>query len=1131
MAMNRVSETERLIAAKLHALRKKNERVRMLNGVLYTLAAAMGLFGSLAVVEGLFYLSAGTRTVLVGLSAAFTVLIFLFFFIKPFFASLGLMRRTGDLQLAGLVGRRFPTIKDRLLNLLQITEERKGGRSLYSPELIDASYTDLTDAIEKNDLCDAVTFRRPAQTIRSLVYGLAFFTILYIVSPAHFGNAINRVLHYGTEFKSPSIFSLNIEPGDIEAIRGDSVTIRVSVEGEPQPAVSLYTRGEGQVSFEEFKLEGVDGRTFTHTINQVRRNTEYYAAQREERTSSHKITVIDRPSIRHLSVRLTYPRYTGIPERTLEDNAGTITTLRGTRIHITVTSNKTLAHARLSFREAGDLEMTTQGTAAHTEFTVRDNDSYTVQIEDTDGITNSNPIEYTVRAIADEYPVIAIVQPGEDRTIDENLVLPLLFRIQDDFGFSGLQLGYRLVQSRFEPERTEYTYVDLQLPSDASNDEVIEHLWNVRGLNLSPEDVVSYHAVVYDNDTVSGPKRSQSDSYLFRLPSLDEIFAEVDRQHRQSRDELEYSVEEARELRRELEEIQRELRLAQHEMNWERQQRMQEMLDRYDALQERLEETGQELDTMIDEMERQQVLSRETLEKYFELQELYEQLSDPEFKKAMEKMREAIDRMDPNELREAMRNVTVNEEQFRQSIERMLNLLKRVQIEQKVDEILKRAEQMIDEQASLSDELAAAADADPELTAQLSEKMEDLQRQLEQLERALEELRQRMEEFPAEMPLGELSKTMQEMSEADLNEQIEMMKQQMQQDNMQGAQQQHGQIQQDLSQMQQNLAQMQQSLLEDQMRRIVNEMRRALRNLNELSKRQEQLRDDTRSLEPNSQLFQDNARSQSEVLSDLSSVVDDLVALSQKTFAITPEMGRAIGEAFRQMTEAMDRLEARSGGQASDRQGGAMSSMNEAAFMLGQSLQAMMQGGGEGGMGGFLQRLQNMAGQQQQINLGTQSVGEGQLTMEQQAQLGRLAAEQEAVRRSLEELKREMEGTGQRERILGDLDRIEREMQEVVRNLQSTEIQPETIQRQERILSRLLDAQRSIRERDFEERREGRLADQIVRESPPEFDLSTQEGRDRLREDMIRAVREGYSRDYELLIRRYFEMLQQMERE
>jgi len=1132
MSQNRISEIEKSISQKLHALRKKDERIHIFSGVLLVCGAVIALFGLVSILEGLFYFSSDIRTGLVIGASIGVIGVTAFFFLRPFFVTLGIFKRKSDLELAHITGRHFPAIKDRLYNLLQLADERKSGTLRYSPELIDASYSDLAEAVEKNDLTESVTFDKPRQIGRSVIYGGLFFGILFLVSPQYFGDALYRVAHFSTEFESPRAFALSIEPGDIEAVRGDSVTIRVHVDGDPQPEISLYTRQEGQVDFERFIIDRSSDNTFTYPINQLRRTTEYYAARKDQKTASHVITVHDRPSIRNANVTLNYPSYTNLPARSLDENAGNITALRGTRATIEIASNKELINAAIKFENRDTVEMEIDDRNARAQFAIASDDRYHIALEDTDSIRSANPIEYTIRMVEDEHPVVSIIEPGRDINIDENLRLPMMFRIQDDFGFTSLQLGYRLVESRYESAHENFTYIDIPIPSDASNDAVIEYLWQVRQhMSLAPEDVVSYYAVVYDNDTVLGPKRGESDTYTFRLPSLDEVFAEMDKQQSKSREDLEYSVEEAERLKRELDDLREELQLSQHEMNWEREQRMKDMLDQYDDLQQNLEQMGQDLDEMIDEMQRHDVLSHETLEKYLELQELYEQLSDPEFKKAMEKLREAMDRMNPDELRDAMQDMSFNEEQFRQSLERTLNLLKRVQIEQKVDELLKRSEQMVEDQKAVEEELDSMDEAEAEKTKQLDQQLEDLKQQLERMREELADLQNRMEEFPTEMPLDDLQKAMDDMNAAEMEQQIEQMQQQMQQGEMQDAKQQHGQLQQDIDQMQQNLAQMQQSLLEDQMRQIVNEMRRALRNINDLSKRQETLRNETRSLEPNSQMFRDNARKQSEVQSDLSTVVDDLVSLSQKTFAITPEMGRAIGNSFNEMQQALERLNSRSGNQAAQRQSGAMASLNDASLLLQQSLEAMMQGGGQGGMSGFLQQLQNMAGQQQQLNIETGEMGEGQISMEQRAQMARLAQEQEAIRRSLEELQQEMQETGQRERILGDLERIEEDMREVVRGLGADELQPETIQRQERILSRLLDAQRSIRERDYEERREGRIADQIMRDSPPEIDLTTQEGRDRLRDDMLRAVREGYSRDYEQLIRRYFELLQNLEQE
>jgi hypothetical protein len=51
----------------------------------------------------------------------------------------------------------------------------------------------------------------------------------------------------------------------------------------------------------------------------------------------------------------------------------------------------------------------------------------------------------------------------------------------------------------------------------------------------------------------------------------------------------------------------------------------------------------------------------------------------------------------------------------------------------------------------------------------------------------------------------------------------------------------------------------------------------------------------------------------------------------------------------------------------------------------------------------------------------------------------------------------------------------------------------------------------------------------MLRESPASIDLTTIQGRSRLRRDMQKALEEGYAREYEDLIKRYFEILEQSE--
>ncbi len=131
------------------------------------------------------------------------------------------------------------------------------------------------------------------------------------------------------------------------------------------------------------------------------------------------------------------------------------------------------------------------------------------------------------------------------------------------------------------------------------------------------------------------------------------------------------------------------------------------------------------------------------------------------------------------------------------------------------------------------------------------------------------------------------------------------------------------------------------------------------------------------------------------------------------------------------------------------------------------------------------------------------------------------------MKKSLQELAQEAKESGEFSKILGDLDRVAQEMQEVQTNLSQGDVNPATLQKQDRILSRLLESQKSLRERDYEKRRTAETGTNVRRESPADINFGTQEGKNILREELFQ-VREGkYARDYEELIRKYFEQLEQ----
>jgi hypothetical protein len=175
------------------------------------------------------------------------------------------------------------------------------------------------------------------------------------------------------------------------------------------------------------------------------------------------------------------------------------------------------------------------------------------------------------------------------------------------------------------------------------------------------------------------------------------------------------------------------------------------------------------------------------------------------------------------------------------------------------------------------------------------------------------------------------------------------------------------------------------------------------------------------------------------------------------------------------------------------------------------------------GMQSLMQKLSQMSQSQQQCNKGSQSMLPlpMAMSMAQQQAMQRLAGQQEAIRKSLQELNDEYGNSGN---VLGKLDQIEQDMKKVVEDMQANKFNRETADRQNRILSRLLDAQKSAHRRDYSRKRQARTADDINRRGPAALNFGDY-GNEKLSEDIKKALSEKYPRRYENEIREYFKAL------
>lgn len=1104
----------------------KEENIVILkkNFLLFVSLTILFLF-ILTTFEGFFYFSKLVRGLF--FFSFITSFLFLFFLIiKPLFYYLGILNNFDIEKLASRLGEKVPQIRDRLLNVIQIlnNKDNKYGYSpLLSYESLNRIYNDLKN-VNFSVIIDKEQLKKPfIFTLLTL-----FLTIpIFFFNSNFFIQATYRIIHYNQFFQPPAPFEIYVEPGNVEITRGDSVQVNITVNGKAPDQLNLNFKNIEQKDFETLNLKIFDKKS-SYIFKLIKEDFEYYVNYGDISTDKYIVKVVDRPIIRNLHVSIIPPSYTKESEKNLDDNIGDIIAIKGSRVRIETEVNKIVKEAKIIFGDSTSLKMKIEDKKCFSEFTINKDNSYFILLEDEKGAKNIDPVIYTIKMISDEYPSIAIIQPNKNSDINEDMRLGVLLKIKDDYGFSKLQLGYRLVKTKYSAPQKNYSFINIPLSNQYIKEQDISYLWNLSSIGLAPDDVVEFIAEVYDNDVISGPKSTRTSEYFVRFPSLDEILKKSDENQKRAYKELDKTYDEAKELKKKLDEINQDLKKSKN-IDWQKQKKIEELTKKYSELQNKVEQLSKNIEEMSKTMAENKLISNETMEKYMELQKLMSEINSPEFSQALKKLQESMQNINPDMIKQALQNFTFNEQTFRMSIERTMNIMKRVMIEQKTDDVLKRIEKLIENQNELKNQTSKTNPNDKNKLQELANKQEELRKDLNEAKKELNDLQNRMQEFRNEMPLNELEKISENFQNQNTDQKMQNSSQQMQMGELKNSQQTQEQVMKDLSSLQQQMQNFKKNLLEGQFKQVMNALRNSLKDLLEISQKEEELKNQTKNYNQFSQKSRELAQKQANLQNDLMNVINQLYNLSQKSFAITPQIGKSIGNALAKMNQATSNLSERDIYNATNNQTEAMSSLNQTAKQLQNAIKQMANQGGQGGMLSLLQQLGNLAARQQGINQGMIPFGGGkggdQLTPQQQAELARLLGEQQAVQKSLEQLKDEAEKYGNKDKILGDLDKISKEMEEVIRDMKDKNVDENTIQKQERILSRLLDAQRSMRERDFEKQRKSNVGKDFTRQSPKEIDFNSLEGKTKLQQDLLKAIEAGYAKDYENIIRKYFESL------
>jgi len=1057
-----------------------------------------------------------------------------------------ILRDTSNERMALYIEKSYPELENRLISAIQIYPELMENDYGYSPssieKVIQQTHQFLSN-IEAKRILKIDLLRLKKSGLAALSSAMIFLIIAIWIFP----NALGYFVSVAADIPQTAseILKVNIsdvKPGDYKAKSGEDVKISASVTGTMGEAVNLHYRNEGG-EFRHAEMSQSEN-LYAFTIQNITQPLDYYIATKGVESQRYKITVMRAPVLNKFQFKLNYPKYTRLAQQVLEENSGDITALIGTEVKFEGNSNKPLASAAIVFE--GDMQAEklkiSDGTSLRGAFIVQKSAKYHISLTDTEAISNSKPIQYVINAVKDEAPQVGIIAPGKDVVLDESMLIHLKIEAKDDYGVEKVKLVFRV-----EGREKGHTVTLKELPEPLENT-LVTYEWYLEPLELFPEDVVSYHAEAFDADNVSGPNVGRSNTYIARFPSLEEIYEQVEMEQLAQQSGLEDMLDKQGEARDIVDDIIDKLRKS-HELTWKEQKELERVAQMQEQIKEQAQELGKQLEETAKEIEKNQLFDLNTMQKYDELRQLMDKALSEEHKEILKKLAEALKNMNISQQEKDLLNANFKQDAFKQRLEQMIELYKKLLMQQKVEAAAKQAKELAERQEKLMEKAAELAEqakktTDEKAKSQQRQEAEDMAKQEDRIGNQLERLQDDLGAISDEMKehknldriAKEIARLNQESKDNQVAQNLQAASEKLRQSQPSQSLQPGNQALSGLNDLQQGLDNTAEFMRGQNAEMELAAMQKAIREGLYLSQSHERVMQTTsklRDIAEGQYIRTERKKLHALALQELwlaegtGILASSLWDLGKEQMLIDPKIVWMLNSANDELTRAARALEDQKPTLALPIQKQASANVNRAIAELLKAIDQMNQQMSMAGLDNMLEQLQQLAENQSQLNEMAQNLSE-QLRRQGQVpgaeeMMKRMAYEQQLIREATERLAEKLEKLAE---VLGSLSEVAKDMKDVEKELGGGNLNQQVLDKQRKILTRMLESTKSLQKRQLSKRRKGETAKStFYSETPEPIDPELLKTIKKLEFQLQSGEAEDLPQQYRELVRMYYKAL------
>ena len=1091
---------------------------KLYKGLIFFVIILLATFIVFSLFEYFSYSNSIVRTILFYSFIALAAVIGIGYIVIPALKIAGLGKQLSNEEVAKIIGNHFHQIDDKLLNLFELQKQMERG-DYASYDLLSAAIDSKIDSFKAYSFVQAIPVQKTKRFALWMLLPIAIFLLLFSIKKELFTEPTKRIVHYSEVYEKPAPYSFVVTNDSLKAFQYEDYTVNVKVEGSEVPD-EVFIKYKNR----NYKCQKNANSEFSYTFSNLQQNTEFQINTDEVTSKLYEIEVLPKPVMLGFNISLHYPSYLNKPDEVLE-NVSNLTVPEGTKITWNFIT-----------RNSDNLILMVDG---HEKVISSEKDNYLVNVTASNSFTYSilnknkfmtgkDTLTDEVTVIKDMYPDI-YVQSQQDSAYHDRVYFK--GNIKDDYGFTKLHFVY----NKLDKDGKVISSGNV-LPVKIQNGVTIQDFYYYfdQGMfDLNPGEQIDYYFQVYDNDGVNGAKSTKSSVQTYRVRTMDEIENDLHQAEEQTKSDYSDLLQESKELAKEIEKMQQKMR-QEKEMSWQDKKNLEKLMKDYQKLQEKINELKQQQENHQQVENQYKNVNEDILKKQEELQKRMDEILSDEMKQMMKELEKMMQDMNKDQIQQQMEKMKLSTEDINESLDQQLQLYKQLEVEKKLNEAVQKMR-------DLADELRKNA----EKTENKQNTKESLQKSQQELQKKYDQVKkdiQDMKKLNNELEDPTKFKDNQEL-QRDADQNMQQSQQNLEKNNRSKSADNQKKAADDIEQM---AEQMEQDFNESELESITEDIatiRQIMDNLVKISFDQENILKRAQKMNSMSAAVSDVMKNQFNVKQNMAHIEDSLNALARRQAAVKPFIQKEVTKIKSNIESAQSELQNRRMSNASKNQQFALTSMNNLALMLMESMKDMQEqqkkseskcnksGNGSCNKPGGKGKPKKTSARelQQQLNRQMEAMKK---SMEQQAKQGqtgkpqqsmseqfaKMAAQQEAIRKMLQDYQSELK----QQNGVGDkaLDKLIEDMQKTEKDLVNRQINQQTINRQKDIETRLLQSERADMEREKDKERKSNEARQVPNLNPPkEWKIDREQSQ---QNEMLRSVPANLNYYYKSKANNYF---------